>query len=181
MTDVRELLAALASYRATHSERVTVVDEMLALLACERPFSRRQLQPGHFTASAFVCSADRRRVALVHHRRLGRWLQPGGHVEGRDRSLQAAAEREALEETGLVSLAPLGNGILDVDVHPIPASGKEGAHHHYDVRYAFVATDDRLDPSREVLEARWVELSKVEALTSEESVLRCVRALSALG
>jgi hypothetical protein len=68
-----------------------------------------------------------------------------------------------------------------VDVHPIPASGKEGAHHHYDVRYAFVATDDRLDPSREVLEARWVELSKVEALTSEESVLRCVRALSALG
>jgi 8-oxo-dGTP pyrophosphatase MutT (NUDIX family) len=153
---------------------------MLALL--ERagdPFSRRNVEPGHFTASAFVLSPDRRRVLLVHHGKLGRWLQPGGHVEATDADLVAAARREVLEETGIGALAPLG-AIFDVDIHVIPANPKDGAHLHFDVRYAFVAGSEHLEASPEVLGARWVERDAVAELTEELSVLRCVARLAHL-
>jgi 8-oxo-dGTP pyrophosphatase MutT (NUDIX family) len=151
---------------------------MLELLeAAGQPFSRRQLEPGHFTASAFVLSPERRRVLLVHHQKLARWLQPGGHVEAIDVDLSSAARREVNEETGVIVGARLGDGIFDVDVHVIPQNPRDGMHLHFDVRYAFVALGERLDASPEVLGARWVELGEVARLTDEESVLRCVERL----
>jgi 8-oxo-dGTP pyrophosphatase MutT (NUDIX family) len=170
-------------------ESAPVALRMIALLEHARdPFSRQNLDPGHFTASAFVLSPDRRRVLLVHHRKLGRWLQPGGHIEATDVDLAAAARREVLEETGIdtlappVIVAPLGSvappcAIFDVDIHVIPANPKDGAHLHFDVRYAFVAGGDHLDASPEVLGARWVDLDAVAELTDELSVLRCVARL----
>lgn len=72
-------------------------------------------------------------VLLHHHRRLHRWLQPGGHVDG-DESLLQAAVRECREETGLTP-RPVGDGaLLHVDVHP----GGSG-HWHLDVRYLLAA------------------------------------------
>jgi 8-oxo-dGTP pyrophosphatase MutT (NUDIX family) len=135
------------------------------------------LEPGHFTASAFVLSPDRRRVLLVHHQKLARWLQPGGHVEAIDVDLASAARREVNEETGISVGQRLGDGIFDVDVHVIPESPRDGRHQHFDVRYAFIALGDRLDASPEVLGARWVELADVARLSDEESVLRCVERL----
>jgi 8-oxo-dGTP pyrophosphatase MutT (NUDIX family) len=155
-----------------------VVARMLALARqAGDPFSRGQLEPGHFTASAFVLDPDRRRVLLVHHRKLGRWLQPGGHVEASDTDLVAAARREVQEETGIAVEAPLGRGIFDVDIHAIPANSKDEAHLHFDVRYAFVGVGDRIDISPELLAVRWVELDAVSELTDEDSVLRCVERL----
>ena len=154
---------------------------MLELLAAaEDPFSRRHIAPGHFTASAFVLCPARQRVLLIHHQKLGRWLQPGGHVEPGDVDLAAVAEREAVEETGVRLAARLGSGIFDVDVHAIPANPKDGAHQHFDVRYAFLAASDALEVSPEVLGARWVELDAVRDLTDEASVLRCVERLRSL-
>ena len=151
---------------------------MLELLeGAGEPFSRQNVAPGHFTASAFVLCPERRRVLLVHHQKLSRWLQPGGHVEASDVDLASAARREVNEETGVSVGPPLGDGIFDVDVHPIPQNPKEGAHQHFDVRYAFVALADHLDASPEVLGARWVELADVARLTDEDSVLRCVERL----
>lgn len=51
-----------------------------------------------FTVALFVVDAGR--VLLVHHRRLGRWLPLGGHIE-LDEDPEAAALREAKEESGL--------------------------------------------------------------------------------
>jgi 8-oxo-dGTP pyrophosphatase MutT (NUDIX family) len=143
------------------------------------PFSRRHLAPGHFTASAFVLCPERRRVLLVHHQKLGRWLQPGGHIELGDLDLVAAARREVAEETGVVVGPELGSGVFDVDIHSIQASPKDGAHLHFDVRYAFVAERTELVPSPEVLGARWVDLGAVSCLTGERSVLRCIERLLA--
>jgi 8-oxo-dGTP pyrophosphatase MutT (NUDIX family) len=140
------------------------------------PFSRRHVEPGHFTASAFVLCPERRRVLLIHHAKLGRWVQPGGHVEASDPDLLSAARREVLEETGVAVGSALG-GVFDVDIHVIPANPKEQAHLHFDVRYAFVADSERLLSSPEVLGARWVELAAVAQLTDEDSVLRCVKRL----
>lgn len=168
---------ALDEHARTCPESFAVIARMRELLlAPGDPFSRRQLEPGHFTASAFVLCPERRRVLLIRHPKLGRWLQPGGHIEPYDGDLAAAAQREASEETGVALEGPLG-GIFDVDIHDIPANAKDAGHQHFDVRYAFIARSDRLEVSPEVLGARWVELPEVALLTDEVSVLRCTERL----
>lgn len=172
--------SALAQHARAYPESAPVVRRMLDLLECpEEAFTRRNVAPGHFTASAFVLCPERRRVLLVHHQKLGRWLQPGGHVEPSDLTLIAAARREVAEETGVATGPVLGEGIFDVDIHSIPASPKDGAHLHFDVRYAFVGDGAVLTASPEVLGARWVELDAVPSLTDELSVLRCTERLRA--
>ncbi|HEY0462850.1 MAG TPA: NUDIX domain-containing protein, partial [Polyangiaceae bacterium] len=113
------------------------------------------------------------------------WVQPGGHVEPTDADLVDAARREVLEEVGLSELEPLsGPGrspVFDVDIHAIPARKADPAHEHFDVRFAFVAKTRTLVHSEEVTDLRWVPLSDVEQMGSDESVLRAVHKLRALG
>jgi len=156
---------------------------MLALLEeVERPFSRKTMIPGHFTASSFVLHPSSDRVLLIRHRTLGLWLQPGGHFERDDDDLEFAARREVLEETGIGNLRRLRtfSGLFDIDIHPIPANPKRGepAHQHFDLRLAFMARSDQITASHEVIDARWVHLDDVATLGSDDSVLRCTRRLS---
>src|SRR5580693_849322 len=65
------------------------------------PFSRHQFTPGHITATGLVLAPDGERVLLVHHRRLGRWLLPGGHVDIEDAQIWDSARREVIEETAV--------------------------------------------------------------------------------
>lgn len=94
---------------------------------------------GHLTASAFILSADGKRVLLLHHKSLDRWLQPGGHIDATDKSILDAAYREVEEETKLSrkDLTLLLDHPFDIDSHPIPANPKkkEAAHVHHDIRY----------------------------------------------
>ena len=104
----------------------------------ERPTSRDE-PTAHFTASAFVVDETGARVCLVAHAKLGRLLQPGGHVEPTDVSLEAAALREASEETALeLELHPTAPRPFDLDIHQIPERPGEPAHFHLDVRYLFI-------------------------------------------
>jgi 8-oxo-dGTP pyrophosphatase MutT (NUDIX family) len=115
---------------------------MLALLDVPGdPFARDHFVPGHFTASAFVLSPARDALLLIHHSKLHRWLQPGGHVDAGDPDVLFAAQREVEEEVGLVDLSPAepGAGLFDADVHRIPARRAEPEHEHFDLRFAFVA------------------------------------------
>ncbi len=143
------------------------------------------MRPGHFTASAFVLSPDRSDLVLIHHKKLGIWVQPGGHVEPSDADLIGAARREVLEEVGLADLEALasaaGSLLFDVDIHQIPARKADPAHEHFDVRFAFIAKTRELVRSEEVSDLRWVPLSEVEQMGSDESVLRAVHKLRALG
>ncbi len=140
--------------------------------------TRSWFDPGHFTASAFVVSPAQDSLLLVHHSRLRRWLQPGGHVESTDSDPLAAARREVLEETGLDRLLPLRPGLLDVDVHQIPALGDEPAHLHLDLRFAFVAGHCGVAAGDGVDAVRFVPLDHVERLGTDCSVLRAVDKLS---
>ena len=102
------------------------------------PLSRTEPR-AHFTASAFVVDRGGARTCLVQHVKLNRLLQPGGHVERSDLSLEVTALREAHEETALeVKLHPAAPRPFDLDIHEIPERPGEPAHFHLDVRYLVV-------------------------------------------
>jgi 8-oxo-dGTP pyrophosphatase MutT (NUDIX family) len=117
-------------------------EAFLGLLAARPDATARSCGPGHVTASAVVLSADLRSVLLTLHRRLGLWLQLGGHCEPGDGTLLGAAAREAAEESGLAGLRPVlldgAPGPVHLDVHPITCSLGRPTR-HFDVRWAFVA------------------------------------------
>jgi len=130
---------------------------------------------GHLTGSAWIVDAARTRTLLTHHRKLDKWLQPGGHADG-DPDLRAVAMREAVEETGVSGLRLVSERIYDVDRHWIPARGDLAGHWHLDIRFMieadpaqpFVVTDESHDLA-------WVALGEVTRLNPEESMARLVR------
>jgi 8-oxo-dGTP pyrophosphatase MutT (NUDIX family) len=129
------------------------------------PLSRDE-PSAHFTASAFVIDADARNACLVTHAKLGRLLQPGGHVEPEDISLEAAALREAREETALeLDFHPTAPRPFDLDIHEIPARPNEPAHFHLDVRYLLVGEGEPCEG------AAWYVLGEA----GDESVSRLAR------
>ena len=139
------------------------------------PFDRRIVQ-GHLTASAVVMSAEGDRVLLLHHRKLDRWLQPGGHGDPGETSGEAVALREALEETGLAGLAlhPAAPRPLDVDVHDISARPDEPAHQHLDLRYLVMAPREAgLRRSvEETNDLRWFSWDELPALGLDPGLTR---------
>jgi len=152
------LRAALADYQQRWPEEAGVAAQFLALLDdAGNPFVRERLQ-GHFTASAWLVSADGQRVLLTHHRKLGRWLQLGGHADG-ERDLSAVALREAEEESGLQGLSII-SAIFDLDRHWIPEHMQTPGHWHYDVRYlVYAGADEAFVVSPESLALAWRDIA----------------------
>jgi 8-oxo-dGTP pyrophosphatase MutT (NUDIX family) len=135
-----------------------------------RPF-HRETAAGHFTASAWLVSADGERVLLMHHRKLQRWLQLGGHADG-EAELATVALREAEEESGLVDLDVLPD-IFDMDLHTIPARRDEPEHWHYDVRYVVVARgSEAFTLNEESLELAWRPVKELATDPSADESLR---------
>jgi 8-oxo-dGTP pyrophosphatase MutT (NUDIX family) len=165
------LLEALDAYRAGERDDHDAIRRFRSFLERADPF-RRADPEGHVTASAVVAGPGGATFLLVFHRKLDRWLQPGGHVEPDDASVFDAAVREAREETGVDGFQmPIGDAILDLDVHAIPAFGNEPAHFHYDVRFLLTSGDGE-DPAAG---AAWFALCDVEPADSDGSLTRAVR------
>ena len=169
----RGLKALLAAYRRQWPEESDTVARFVAFVDAHPDCFHRSCRTGHITGSAWVVDAGGNRVLLTHHRKLGRWLQPGGHCDG-DPDTLAVALREAREESGL-EVRALDESIFDVDVHPIPAHEDEPTHHHFDVRFLVRAEDDRYRVSEESRALAWVPAEEVGSLTDRESVLRMAR------
>jgi 8-oxo-dGTP pyrophosphatase MutT (NUDIX family) len=171
----RQLLAILELYAARNPEESTTVARFAAFVRAHTDCFERTCVPGHVTGSAWVLSADRRCVLLTHHRKLGRWLQLGGHSDGDPDPLRVAL-REACEESGLRRLDPLQAAPLDLDIHEIPARGSEPPHLHHDVRYLLVAAPGQdIAISEESTDLRWVERRRLQEFTTEESQRRMER------
>jgi 8-oxo-dGTP pyrophosphatase MutT (NUDIX family) len=157
MTDVRRLeafaavragVAARAAVPADAREASSAARILAELDRLERPFDR-DADPTHLTASAIVVSE--RGLLLHRHRKLGLWLQPGGHID-LDEAPATAAWREVLEETGLrAAPASPERSIVHVDVHPGPHG-----HTHLDLRYLFEAPpEEPSPPPGESQDVRW--------------------------
>jgi 8-oxo-dGTP pyrophosphatase MutT (NUDIX family) len=172
--------ALLAGHGAFDREETAFLQRMQAL--CDvpgDPFARTHFGPGHFTASAFVLSPNEDALLLIHHSKLHRWLQPGGHVEPEDASLLEAARREVREEVGIADVVLIGSGPLDLDVHDIPQLKDEPPHAHFDVRYLFRAPSLAFEAASDAKAARWVPLREIDLETSDRSVMRAVEKLLA--
>lgn len=122
---------------------------------------QRSTLAGHITASAFVLNKSRSHALLLHHAKLDRWLQPGGHIDANERFPYESALREAREETGLSSLSLASTQLFDIDIHRIPARGADPAHLHYDVRFLIIAADESVALSEESLGFKWLPLEKI--------------------
>ena len=154
---------------------------VLALLAVSpTPFSRYEFHPGHITCTGVVLSADGHRVVLVHHRRLERWLLPGGHVEEEDESLADSARREVIEETG-VALASDGAPVLvNIDVHAIPPRGVEPLHLHHDLVFVFRAASEATLCSPESRAVEWCGIDEFDKYDVPGNVRRAAMRAAAL-
>ena len=148
-------------------------DLVLKLLECSpSPFSRAQFTPGHITASGLVLAPDGESVLLVHHRRLDRWLLPGGHVEPEDAAVADSARREVIEETGAVLAPEPSPRLLSVDVHGIPPKGSEPYHLHHDLTYSFRALSDHFQVSEESRAVLWCLPSEFDRYSLPANVRR---------
>lgn len=152
--------------------------EIRAFLRSHGPVAlTRACAPGHLTASCLLWDDAGERVLLHHHRKLGLWLQFGGHCDG-DGDVRRVALRETLEESGIepawISAAP-----VDYDIHTIPARPARGArpaepeHLHLDVRFVAAApagARERL--SDESLALAWLSPDEARARGLDESLAR---------
>ncbi len=151
-------------------ERNSIATFLTAFDSLDSPFDE-DASPTHVTASAIVTGDAG--VLLHLHKRLGMWLQPGGHID-RGEMPWEAAQREALEETGL-NVTPVAepSRLLHVDVHPGPRG-----HTHLDVRYHFSAPDIApAPPAGESPHVGWFSWAQAIAIADPglEGVLRALQ------
>lgn len=166
-----DLRSLLNSYVPSCKAEARDSARMLSFLGAHPDCFERSCKPGHFTGSAWLINATGDSVLLTHHKKLGRWLQPGGHADG-DSDLLRVSLREASEESGIDEIEPAAPGIFDIDIHEIPEHKGIPAHLHYDVRFALRALSDKFVVSDESTALAWVPLKRLEEYTLEDSLLR---------
>ena len=172
------LIDSLTRHQPADTEEASDQERILGFVHRHaNPFDRA-IPEGHLTGSAITVSADGGRVLLLHHRKLDRWLQPGGHGDPGETAGEQVALREAFEETGIqgLRLHPTAARPLDLDVHEIPARAHEPAHQHLDLRYLVVAPRDAVfTPDLEELHAlRWLDYEQAQDLGLDRGLLRAL-------
>ncbi len=165
-----QLISLLNNYR----DDIETRDRILKFVREHSSCFERQNSYGHITSSSWLLSSDLNRVLLTHHRKLDKWLQPGGHCDG-ESDVPASALREAVEESGIEQWDFLSADIFDLDIHLIPARKNDPEHFHFDVRFAFrAAGSEEYTVSEESHDLAWVPLTEIQQYTEEDSILRMV-------
>jgi 8-oxo-dGTP pyrophosphatase MutT (NUDIX family) len=175
-TNLQAIVTDYLSIYKSEADQLKLLMEQLSKEAGDQLISRKNLV-GHITAGCFVITRDKK-VLLLQHKKLGRLLQPGGHVDAEDASPFATALRELEEETGIsADLLQRRSLILEnevvpfhIDTHPIPANATKGedAHYHHDFQYLMLIGDaqDIHMNENESTDWQWIEWSEFKGLES---------------
>jgi 8-oxo-dGTP pyrophosphatase MutT (NUDIX family) len=173
----------LGRYRPQDQTEAADVERVRALAeSADDPWLRSI--PLHVTASALIVHPGSGRVLLRWHQRQHGWLQVGGHADPGETDPLAIALREAGEETGLTDLEPWPDAQLrHVVIVPVPASGREPAHQHADLRFVLATrTPDAARAESPDAPVRWLSPREAREISSEanlqETVSRAERLLA---
>ncbi|HLW72451.1 MAG TPA: NUDIX hydrolase [Candidatus Babeliales bacterium] len=174
------LITLLEEYYPTSYDEQVCKKNMINFISQQTDCFERFLEIGHITASAWLLNKNHTHALLMHHAKLDKWFQLGGHCDGNPNVLDVAI-KEAQEESGIVAIEPLSEAIFDIDIHLIPANKKEKEHYHYDVRFLLHVIDDEdVVQNSESKELRWISKNRNDLPTHEESVVRMFYKWSAL-
>ena len=162
----------LLAYESVFHEEMLFKPRFVSLLNNFEPCFSRQLTSGHVTGSAWIIDGSGTSTLLVLHKKLKRWLQPGGHADGEE-DIRGVSLKEAKEETGLKSLHLLQDQIFDIDIHEIPRHRNVPAHFHYDLRFVFVADNkEPLQISQESNDLAWFPLNELSRFIVEDDSIK---------
>lgn len=168
----QHLLHLLDAYDPFHPEEIQYKHDMLHFVKNNARCFERSLETGHMTASSWLVSQDGSQALLMHHTKLNRWLQLGGHADGHSNLLEVA-KKEAREESGITHIEAIAAEIFDIDIHLIPENLKEKAHYHYDVRFLLqVKSFERVQGNHESKELLWISKDPSGLPTKETSIVR---------
>lgn len=168
-----DLIKKLEHFCAQNPDRVPAAKSILDFTQSTSHCFERSHAEGHITGSAWLLNPNGDKALMTRHRKLQRWLQPGGHADGQTDTL-AVAIREAEEESGIHGITPVSEDIFDVDIHLIPARPGEPEHYHYDIRYLLRAPHEHFTVSDESEALEWWSAADFAARKAEtdEAVLR---------
>ncbi len=172
------LLSLLNTYHPLDQDEMHFKEQMIHFINEHPDCFERTLEIGHITGSAFILNKEHTHALLLHHTKLDKWFQLGGHCDG-DPDVLAVATREAQEESGIMAIAPLNTEIFDIDIHRIPENKREKAHDHFDVRFLLhVTSNEQLVQNVESKELRWIKLDMSDLPTDNRSVIRMFKKIS---
>ncbi len=158
---------------------------MLSMIAAfPQTILLRENTIAHMTSSAFIVNKTLDQVLFIHHNIYNSWGWTGGHADGETDLLQIAC-REAREETGLQSIAPLVSTMVSLDILPVLPHRKNGhyvgAHLHFSPGYLLLADEaEKVRPKAdENSGVRWIPLAKIANFCTEAHMLPVYAKLSA--
>jgi 8-oxo-dGTP pyrophosphatase MutT (NUDIX family) len=168
VSSTEKISTTVNAYLSLHPDEARTLEPLLDALAKGFDFTSRRRFPAHITAGVVLLD-DESRVLQIHHRGLGRWLNPGGHCEPDDKSLIATALRELAEECGIQTedIDQVGGEDalpIHIAVHPIPVNDAqaEPAHRHFDFRFAFrTVARTPVRVGHEAMAHRWQPLAEL--------------------
>lgn len=170
----KPVLDLLSSYLVRFPDEEDAVNRLAGFVRDHSNCFDRELSIGHITGSAWLLDEHFKRALMTHHRKLNRWLQPGGHADG-ESDVICVSLREAEEESGLEKIEAYSPALFDIDIHEIPARKSEPAHFHYDCRFLLRSTgSDDYVVSEESNDLAWIPLDEMSRYTTEESISRMV-------
>jgi len=133
----------------------------------------RQNEYGHFTSSAFVLNKERTKILTTHHNIYNSWTWVGGHSDG-DSDLLHVAMKEAREETGIKTVAPILKYIYSLEIACVNGHEKRGhyvaSHVHLNVTYLLEADENEKLSIKEDENSgvKWVFIDEFLKYTSED-------------
>ena len=172
----QQLLDLLKQHQTRFMEEAAFSRRAISFVEQNEDCFYRELWPMHVTGSTWVVNSRRDRVLLLHHKKLDKWFQPGGHADG-DADILNVALKETSEETGLDAdhIRLVSENIFDVDMHVINANVRDPRHQHIDIRFLVEMDDDIVVPGNdESHDIIWVSLNQVSRYNNNRSTSRMV-------
>jgi len=173
----KNLIEKLQRYKASNeieeSDRIKILEFVKSHEDC---FERSQAS-GHITGSCWLENYEGTKFLLTKHKKLGFWLQLGGHADG-DNDVIRVSLKEAHEESGLKNIELVSADIFDLGAHLIPPYKNVPAHYHYDIRFLLRASNsnEKISMSDESTDLDWFsDIPKSNPEEANRDMLRMIK------